>query len=82
MAMKAHDVRHLTFCKACDVPGDARVMVTYAGGLWHDACLYRALGDRILQLPASERAKFTLGSIGPAMMKRLVDSAPAGRRRR
>jgi len=43
--------------------------------LAHDRCVFEQLGEGILNLPKEERAKFTLASVGPDMMRRLVDAA-------
>lgn len=74
--LKAHDVRHLTACLHCGRIGDDREMIVAPngqGGLWHAACTYLKLGDRILDLPQKDREKFTIDDLGVPMMKRLVE---------
>jgi len=43
--------------------------------LAHDRCVFEQLGDGIHNLPKEERAKFALATVGPDMMRRLVDAA-------
>ena len=76
-SMKAHDVRRLCLCPVCGKVGDDRKMVKVGPmkSLAHDRCVFEQLGEGILNLPKEERAKFTLASVGPDMMRRLVDAA-------
>jgi hypothetical protein len=61
--MTAHDVRHLRACKHCGGLGDNRKMLKVSDGLWHDWCVVESLTvSQILQLPAAERGKITLGA--------------------
>jgi len=74
--MRADRVRHLCLCPVCGKLGDERRMVK-AGPmecLAHDRCVFEQLGERILNLPKEERAKFTLAAVGPRMMWGLVDT--------
>lgn len=74
-AMKAHDVRHLRVCPGCRGLADGRQMIKTADGLWCDACAFKHLGlDGVLKLPLSEQNKFTLATLGPKAMKRLVEA--------
>ena len=75
--MKAHDVRRLRLCPVCGKVGDDRKMVKVGPmkSLAHDRCVFEQLGEGILNLPKEERAKFTLASVGPDMMRRLADAA-------
>ncbi len=77
---KAHDVRHLCVCKGCGELGDDRKLLRLdsyyhiEGYYLHGDCAFRVLGARILDLPTSERNKFTLGEVGVEMMRRLMRS--------
>jgi hypothetical protein len=51
------------------------VRVGPMGCLAHDRCVFKQLGEGILNLPKEERAKFTLAAVGPNMMRRLVEAA-------
>jgi hypothetical protein len=73
--MKAHDVRHLRVCKHCGHLGDGRWMPKVADEPWHDTCVVKTLTtSQILQLPASEREKITIGAAGVDLMRKLMDS--------
>jgi hypothetical protein len=40
---------------------------------WHPGCFFQQYGEQyVLDLPASERRKFTLGDIGPDLMRELL----------
>jgi hypothetical protein len=42
---------------------------------WHDTCVVKTLTtSQILQLPASEREKITIGAAGVDLMRKLMDS--------
>ena len=70
----AHDVRHLCVCPKCGSIGDDRDMPLVGSQPMHDVCAYRHLGVAgILRLPATERRKFTIGSVGPIAMRRLLE---------
>lgn len=74
--MKAHDVRHLVVCKACDGIGDGRKMLRIDGGLMHDHCVVKSMTeDQVLALPADERGKITLGAAGLDLMRKLMQVA-------
>lgn len=75
MKFTAHDVRRLRVCVACGgIDHDSRMLVLPTG-LHHDACVVGMLTeDEILALPASERAKLSIGATGSRMMKRLLDA--------
>lgn len=50
-------------------------MLHMPDGPWHDACVVEThTTSQILQLPASERAKITLGVAGVDLMRKLLDS--------
>jgi hypothetical protein len=69
--MKAHDVRHLRICPCCQALGDDREMVTI---VMHGRCAFDHFGiGGLLKLPDEERNKLTIGDIGPAAMKVLVE---------
>lgn len=78
--MKAHDVRHLRVCKACNGLGDRRVgMLSLPDGHYHDACIVaRMTHQQILRLPESERDKITLGAAGVDLMRKLMDAKATG----
>jgi hypothetical protein len=74
--MKAHDVRHLCQCAACNALGDDRDMIQADGKNWCGGCAVVNFGiDGICALPRTQRRKFRLGDIGPKAMKALVDLA-------
>lgn len=74
--MKAHDVRHLRVCVRCEELGDGRRMLALDDGLWHDRCVIQTRSvTQILQLPAAERAKITLGAAGPELARKLLDAS-------
>jgi hypothetical protein len=74
--MKADDLRLLSLCPVCGKLGDDRTMVKVGPmrSPAHDYCAFEQLGEGILNLPREERAKFTLGAVGPDMMRRLMDA--------
>ena len=73
--MTVHDVRHMRVCNHCGHLGDNRRMLKMANGPWHDACVVNKLTtSQILQLPASEREKITIGAAGVALMLELMES--------
>ena len=75
--MKADDLRLLCRCPVCGRLGDERAMVK-VGPMEtpaHDGCAFEQLGDGIMNLPKEERAKFSLGAVGPDTMRRLVEAA-------
>ncbi len=73
--MKAHDVRHLRVCKGCGGLGDRRRMLDlHEAGPHHDFCAVERFGaDAMLELPASERRKISIGAAGTHLMRRLLD---------
>ena len=75
--MKADGVHHLSLCPVSGKLGDERLMVKAGPMEWvaHDRCVFEQLGDGIHNLPKEERAKFALATVGPDMMRRLVDAA-------
>jgi hypothetical protein len=75
--MQDDAIPHLCLCPVCGKLGDERVMVRVGpmGCLAHDRCVFKQLGEGILNLPKEERAKFTLATVGPDMMRRLVEAA-------
>jgi hypothetical protein len=74
--MKAHDVRHLRFCIKCQSLGDGRKMIEISSQLFHDVCAYRHLGVAgVLNLPIEQRMKFSIGSVGKVVMKKMLDKA-------
>lgn len=74
--MKAHDVRHLRVCKGCAGLGDGRWMLNLPDGQYHDHCaIARNMQSAILRLPATERAKITIGAAGPDLMRKLMNMA-------
>ena len=75
MALKAHDVRHLTICPACGNIGDSRTMIQMQDNrLLHGKCAFEELGlDGITKLPESEVGKFRLDEIGVEAMRILVN---------
>ena len=75
--MKADGVHHLSLCPVCGKLGDERLMVKAGPMEWvaHDRWVFEQLGDGIHNLPKEERAKFALATVGPDMMRRLVDAA-------
>lgn len=77
--MKAQDVRHLRLCTSCGRLGDGRKMLTIQlPGLFHDHCVVQLLShDEILKLPEAEREKFTIGAVGPELMRKLIDAYAA-----
>ena len=75
--MKADDLRLLCRCPVCGRLGDERAMVKVGPMKTpaHDRCAFEQLGDGIMNLPKEERAKFSLGAVGPDTMRRLVEAA-------
>jgi hypothetical protein len=74
--MKARNVPRLCLCPVCGRLGDNRTMVKVGPmkSLAHERCVFEQLGEGILNLPKEERAKFSLGAVGPDMMRRLMDT--------
>ena len=82
---KAHDVRHLRGCDHCKQIGDDRYMVyVKERGLWlHGFCTVDVLGAAgLLELPEEQIGKVTIGEVGPALMRQLVDEVQRRRLKR
>lgn len=72
--MTVDAVRHLMICAHCRSLGDRRNMVTLDTGRWHGKCYIDKFGKvELLKLPETELRKLTLGDIGPAMMRTILE---------
>lgn len=73
--MTAHDIRHIRLCGHCGHLGDNRKMLQVQGAPWHDACVVATMTtSQILQLPAAQREKITIGAAGVPLMRKLLDA--------
>jgi hypothetical protein len=82
--LRAHDIRKLRTCRACDGIGFAPHMLEGVFGpsvrpekpeLYHGACVVQLLSrEQILALPAEERNKLRLSETGPDLMRALMDA--------
>jgi hypothetical protein len=74
--MKGHNIRLLCRCPVCGKLGDEQSMVKVGPmkTAAHDRCAFEQLGEGIVNLPQEERLKFTLASVGPDLIRRLVDA--------
>lgn len=80
--MRAHDVRYLVICAGCHDIGDSRNMIpTKDFKFFHGCCYITEFGEeRFLKLPYSHTSSITLGDIGPAMMRKLLDAGSSKQR--
>lgn len=73
--LRAHDVRKLRVCAACDGIGFGPFMLNLATGPTHGACVVATLTEQeILALPDTERSKLRLNETGPVLMGKLIDA--------
>lgn len=80
--MRAHDVRRLRICPACQEMGDLRNMIAHTDQpiefhterYYHGGCFVSSFGEEaLLTLPISETDRLTLRDIGAEMMRKLLD---------
>lgn len=73
--MNCHDIRKLTVCSGCQMPGDKRAMVPTDLQWWHGLCFIEEFGeDRFMALPPSHVAGLTIDDVGAKLMKAWLDS--------
>jgi hypothetical protein len=71
-----HDVRQLTVCTRCNQLADQRHLVNTRDGHWHGQCYVEAFGEaELLKLPEAVLRTLTLGDVGVATMRAILNRA-------